>query len=389
MMIELDAKTEDVLLRLSKSTEDLVRKLTEVCQIPAPTFHEGSRAAFVADRMRQLGLADVRTDALHNVTGRLRLGEPRPRLLVVAHLDTVFPAETDVTVQRLNGRLHAPGVGDNAASMGCMLHVASQLSSLALPGEVIFAASVGEEGNGNLRGMRELMQRYGQQIDGVIAVDGRLGGVVTQAVGSRRYQIQVRGPGGHSWGDFGRPSAVHELARIVSRLSDVTPPKQPRTTFNVGILRGGNSVNSIAAEASAEVDLRSIDPQALDKLDREFHQGLAEIEVPADVHLDVEEIGARPVGVTPQDNWLAQAAARALRAVDQQPAMISSSTDANIPMAAGLPAVGFGVYRGTGAHTLKERLEIASLATGAQALLLLIAEALKSTPVPESSPEIH
>ncbi len=388
-MIELDTKTQDVLLRLSESTEDLVRELTGVCRIPAPTFHEGSRAAFVAERMRRLGLADVRTDALHNVTGRLRLGGPRPRLLVVAHLDTVFPSETDVTVHRLNGRLHAPGVGDNAAGTGCMLHVASQLSSLALPGEVIFAASVGEEGNGNLRGMRELMQRYGQQLDGVIAVDGRLGGVVTQAVGSRRYQIQVRGPGGHSWGDFGRPSAVHELARIVSRLSDVNLPTQPRTTLNVGILRGGNSVNSIAAEASAEVDLRSIDPLALDELDREFRQGLAEIEVPADVHLDVEKIGARPVGVTPPENWLAQAAARALRAVGQQPAMISSSTDANIPMAAGLPAVGFGVYRGTGAHTLNERIEIASLATGAQALLLLIAEALKSTPVPESSSEIH
>ena len=388
-MIELDAKTQDVLLRLSESTEDLVRELTEVCQIPAPTFHEESRAAFVAERMRRLGLADVRTDELHNVTGRLRLGGPRPLLLVVAHLDTVFPAETDVTVHRLNGRLHAPGVGDNAAGTGCMLHVASQLSSLTLPGEVIFAASVGEEGNGNLRGMRELMQRYGQKLDGVIAVDGRLGGVVTQAVGSRRYQIQVRGPGGHSWGDFGRPSAVHELARIVSRLSEVNLPKQPRTTLNVGILRGGNSVNSIAAEASAEVDLRSIDPLALDELDREFRQGLAEIEIPADVHLDVEKIGARPVGVTPPENWLAQAAARALRAVGQQPAMISSSTDANIPMAAGLPAVGFGVYRGTGAHTLNERIEIASLATGAQALLLLIAEALKSTPVPESSSEIH
>jgi acetylornithine deacetylase/succinyl-diaminopimelate desuccinylase-like protein len=369
-----DANMQEVLARLEQARDAMVKEITRVCEIPAPTFNERARGAHVAGRLRQIGLREVAVDDVGNVTA-IRPGTGDRRLMVVAHLDTVFDEHTDVTVQRYAESIRAPGVGDNSASLGVLLQVLEHLHALPLPAELVVAASVGEEGVGDLRGARALISRWGRRLDGVIAVDGRLSGIVTEGVGSYRYRLRVRAPGGHSWGDFGRPSAVHELARLVARLADLDVPRAPRTTFNVGTFHGGTSVNTIAAEAMAEVDLRSLQQDTLDSLDARFHTLVEDVALPAGAQLDVERIGQRPVGHAPRGHWLIRAAERALDTLGIHAVKIASSTDANIAMAAGIPAICFGVYRGSGAHTLKERVEIDSLVPGAQALALLLSEA--------------
>jgi di/tripeptidase len=269
-------------------------------------------------------------------------------------------------------------VGDNAASLGILLQVVGRIRQLPLSGELLVAASVGEEGVGDLRGMRVLMDRHAGEVDAVIAVDGRLGGVVTQGVGSVRYRIEARGPGGHSWGDFGRPSAVHELARVVARLSRMKVRRRPRTTFNVGVFRGGTSINTIADAAMAEVDLRSTDAKALERLQTQFHDLLKDADMPAGITLHTEQIGSRPVGRISNDHWLPQLAHSALESVNVNGVFIASSTDANIALSRGVPAICFGVYRGSGAHTMRERVDIASLVPGAKALTMLLTQALST-----------
>lgn len=363
--------------RAHELLDDLVADTVQIAQTPAPTGDEAARARLVAGRMAAIGVSAVEIDAVGNVVGRLP-GRPGggPALLLAAHLDTVFPHGTDLTVRRDGDLLQGPGVGDNAASVATMLQAARLLleSGQPLRGDVILAGTVGEEGLGNLRGIRSLMDRLADQVDYVVPLDGTLGGLVRQAVGSRRYRLVVAAEGGHSWGAFGAPSAIHSLCRMVARISDLVVPHHPKTTYNIGTIRGGTSVNTIAAHAEALLDLRSVDPVELQRLERRVQDIVLQIADQTGTCARLEPQGERPGGSIPDDHVLC----RAVRAVHDRLGIstrtYASSTDANIPLSRGIPAVTIGVTVGGNGHREDEYLQVPPLARGlAQVALLVLA----------------
>ncbi|BDG59339.1 M20/M25/M40 family metallo-hydrolase [Caldinitratiruptor microaerophilus] len=369
---------ERIVQRAHELRDEVVAELIGIAQVPAPTFHEERRALHVLERMRAAGLVDLEIDAVGNVVGRLpgQSREARPRILVAAHLDTVFPMETDVTVRFEGDLLRGPGVGDNAAGVAVLLWAPRLLREVAgtLPADVLVAGTVGEEGLGNLRGMRALMERFGDQVDAVIALDGSLGGLVRQGVGSRRLRIQVETEGGHSWGAFGNPSAIHVLCRIVSRITEIPVPKDPKTTYNVGLIEGGTAVNAIAAHAAAVIDLRSVDGASLSRLEARVREIAARQAAQAGATVHISVVGDRPVGSIPEDHPLCRAVMRAHERLGIQTRIYPSSTDANIPLAGSIPAVTIGVTLGGNGHRLDEYIQIPPLSTGlAQVALVLLA----------------
>jgi acetylornithine deacetylase/succinyl-diaminopimelate desuccinylase-like protein len=355
---------------------DLVREVVTICEIPAPTFQESRRTEYVRDRMTALGLTQVTADDIGDVVGRYAGTGGGPTVLLAAHIDTVFPLETDVKVRRDGDLLRAPGVGDNSASVGTMLHTARLLieSETKLAGDVLFAATVGEEGLGNLRGIRKVMETYGSEIDYVIALDGSLGSLVRQGVGSRRFRLVVTAEGGHSWGAFGSPSAIHSLGRIIAQISDIRVPTNPKTTFNVGLISGGTSVNTIAARAEAVIDLRSLDVEELRRLEERMRRIVADVCRHAGVSAEFELLGDRPVGMIAEEHPLCQMVRRIHQQMGVQTRCYPSSTDANVPLSMGIPAVTVGVTLGGNGHRTDEYIHTPPLTRGlGQILLLLLA----------------
>ncbi len=353
---------------------DIVRDVVAICQIPAPTFAEDQRTAFVRNRMTEIGLTDVTVDEIGDVVGRLRGTGGGPTLLLAAHIDTVFPKETDVTV-RVDGEiLRAPGVGDNSASVAAMLQTARLLlqSETPLAGDLLFAATVGEEGLGNLRGIRRVMEQYGHEVDYVMALDGSLGSLVRQAVGSRRFRLVVTAEGGHSWGAFGSPSAIHNLGRIIAEIADLRVPTHPKTTFNVGMISGGTSVNTIAARAEAIIDLRSLDVDELRKLEEKVRRIAQDVCRHGGVSAEFELLGDRPTGSIADDHPLCQMVRRVHAQMGIQTRSYPSSTDANVPLSLGVPAVTVGVTLGGNGHRLDEYIHTSPMVKGVQQLLLLL-----------------
>jgi tripeptide aminopeptidase len=346
-----------------------------VQQVPAPTFDEGRRGELVAGRMRELGLHDVSHDLVGNVYGRRRGQAGLPGLLVSAHLDTVFPIGTDLRIRREGNRIYGPGLGDNSTGIAGLLHLAGAFQRHDLPnqGDVWFVANVGEEGLGDLRGIRAAVDRLRDQIGAVIILEGcDFGTLHHQAIGVRRYRIEARAPGGHSWGNYGNPSAIHALVRLAARICELTVPRSPRTTFNIGVIEGGTSVNTIAQQASLLLDMRSVSAPALDDLvaqvDRLVRAAAAEH---ADVQIRVTTVGDRPSGAIPREHPLVQAAVNAYQSVGAVISFQQSSTDANIPLSQGIPAVCVGITDGGNAHRHDEFIIPENLGRGMQALLLL------------------
>ena len=344
-----------------------------ICETPAPTFAEAARGELVARLLREAGLSPL-TDAVGNVTAEVP-GGAGPRVLVAAHLDTVFSAETDVRVRaETPGRLAAPGIGDNSASLAVLLYYLRQRHEgvpLSYP-RLTFAATVGEEGLGDLRGIRALLEARAADFDAVVALDGHLGSLVNAAVGSKRYNVGFSARGGHSWGDFPSPSAVHALGEAVYALSQLPLGGSSRSTYNVGQVWGGTGVNAIAQEAGFNLDLRSTDAGQLGRLERDARGRLARVAAKHGVTLKLEQVGDRPAAAVPNEG-LVRAGGRALASLGLSARLAASSTDANAAMAAGLPAIAFGVYRGGDAHRLSEWLEPASLLDGLEALTRLMA----------------
>lgn len=345
----------------------------ELCEIPAPPFKEAARAAEYLRRMKALGLTNARIDAVGNaIAERPGIGGG-PTVVVVGHLDTVFPEGTDVTVREEDGRLVGPGIGDNCRGLAAMLAVARavQHADVQHAGRIIFVGNVGEEGPGNLRGVRHLYdEELKGQIDYFVAVDGAGLDLVTAAVGSKRYTMAFRGPGGHSYGAFGIPNPIHALGRAIAITSDLQVPANPRTTFNVGVIRGGTSVNSIPFEGIADVDMRSESPAALDQLEgrvlQAFRQALEAENArwpgaraqEAKLSLDIDTIGIRPAGSQLETAPIVQAALDAARTLGFTTRIGASSTDANIPLSRGLPGISMDAGgRGSGAHSLDEWYE--------------------------------
>jgi tripeptide aminopeptidase len=341
-----------------------------LCEIPAPPFGEARRGAEYRRRLATLGLRNVRVDAAGNVIGeRLGTGDG-PTVVLAGHLDTVFPESTDVRTRRVGGRIYGPGIGDDCRGLAVVLAVARafQRAGVLTNGTVIFVGNVGEEGPGNLRGVKYLYEKELKgRIDYFISVDGTGLGLTSRAVGSNRYRVTYKGPGGHSYGDFGMASPIHALGRAISRLADLQVPSSPKTTFNVGIVRGGTSVNSIAFEASMDIDMRSESAQALADVDTRVRRVLAEAldaenaraqDAKPRLTMVIDTIGIRPAGAQPDSAGIVRAAQAAATALGFTVRPGASSTDANVPIGLGLPGITIdGGGRGDGAHSLDEWYE--------------------------------
>lgn len=365
--------------------------LVELTEIPAPPFQEAERAARFAELLRAAGIADVRIDARGNVVGRRPGVEGRETVAAVAHLDTVFPPGTDVTVRRRGGRLHAPGIGDDTRGLVLLLNVAEALerAGVRTRGDLLFVGSVGEEGLGDLRGVRHLLRPGGPRIDQFIAIDGGDDAeVVNEALGSRRYRVAVTGSGGHSWGDFGLANPAHALARAIDYFDRAAAGVEgvgTSASYNVGRIGGGTAVNAVPRESWAEVDMRSTDPGRLDRLEAALRSSFARA---VDEHnrarargaplaARFEPIGDRPSGVVDPRTPLVRRALAVTRHLGLRPRLRVASTDANLPIARGIPAVTLGRGGvGGGAHSLDEWWAPRDAHVGTQrALLLLVASA--------------
>ena len=346
----------------------------EMARIPAPPFGEAARAAWLAERFREVALDDVRIDDVGNVFGT-HPGYGRRYVALSAHIDTVFPANTPLNIRQQGSRMYGPGVSDNGAGVAAMLGIAALLRSVrirhALP--FVFIGNVGEEGEGDLRGMRHIFStpRWKDSIAYTLVLDGAgADTIVAEALGSRRFEVIVRGPGGHSWSDFGAPNPIVILAKAIETFTATPVPPSPKTTFNIGVIRGGTSVNSIPESASMKVDIRSTSMAEMERLEQSMRQALnraveeetmtAEMRStaqkrPAGVSCEVVVIGSRPAGELTAGARILQV----VRAVDAQlgnAAQVQrASTDANIPLSLGLEAVAIGGGgSGGGAHTLQE-----------------------------------
>jgi acetylornithine deacetylase/succinyl-diaminopimelate desuccinylase-like protein len=348
-----------------------------VCEIPAPPFKEATRGAELKRRFEALGFRDVRVDAEGNVIGERpgAAGGAGPTVLLSAHLDTVFPDGTDVRVKRDSSaatgvRLTAPGIGDDCRGLAVILAVGRALkeAQVATAGRILFVATVGEEGPGNLRGVRRIFGGpMKDSVDYFISVDGAGTTVTSRAVGSARYKVAFKGPGGHSYGAFGMPNPAHAMGRAMARIADFQVPTSPKATFNVGIVSGGQTVNSIPAEVSMEVDLRSESPQELARLDRMLHAAV-DSAVAAEkaryprssvpLAATFTDLGVRPAAAQSDSAPIVRAALAAGKALGFTAEPDASSTDANIAMSLGIPAITLdGGGRGFGAHALSERYE--------------------------------
>lgn len=359
--------------------DEVLDQAVAITQVPAPTFNESERSEFVAGLMREGDWGEVVSDDLGDVVLRVPGSRGDRALMVAAHLDTVFPAGTTLTARREGSRIMAPGIGDNAFGVACALAIPRVLGQLGLTPAVdlFITGNVGEEGLGDLRGMRRVMDDR-PQIGAVIAVEGHnLGRVTHVAVGSHRIRVTVTGPGGHSWGDFGNANAIQAAAEIIHELGRVSLPSNPKTTYSVGTIFGGISVNTIAPQAVFDVDLRSIEEFALRRLIERTKRVLA-VQRPG-ISVQVDVIGDRPAGFVSPESPLVHLAVEVLDRLGVQPAGDASSTDANVPISRGIPAVCIGLTSGGNVHREDEFIEIGPAATGLTqlvALTLAAAEAL-------------
>jgi tripeptide aminopeptidase len=356
-------------------TADLVNRLLDLAiaiqQIPAPTFAEGARAAFARDRFLAEGLSDVSLDSVGNVFARLPGADERiPPIVVSAHLDTVFAADTDLRVTCDSKRIHGPGIGDNSLGVASLFGLAWLLrqSGPRLPGDVWLAANTTEEGLGDLRGMKAVVDRFGIRARAYLILEGMaFGCVYHRAVAVQRYRISIQTEGGHAWSDYGKPSAVHELTGLAARIAALGLPASPRTTLNVGRIEGGTGVNVLAARASLELDMRSEESATLSDLAARVDELITQAARPG-VEVRAESIGRRPGGMIPVEHPLVKSAVESVRAVGAEPALIGGSTDANQPLSRGYPAVVMGIATGGGAHTTKEFIDIEPVERGLESV---------------------
>ena len=362
---------------------EVIRDQIRICQIPAPPFHEGTRAAAVKSAFEQAGLSNVRIDRVGNVIGQRPGVTLRPHVVVAAHLDTVFPEGTDVRVIREGNRLRGPGIGDDCRGLAVLLAVARIVASEALQvrGAITFVADVGEEGLGDLRGMRELFgSTIKREVDHFVSIDGAGLFMTTGAVGSHRYRVTFSGQGGHSYAAFGTPNPIHAMGRAIEKIAQLNVPAQPKTTFSVGRVSGGTSVNAIASECWMEVDLRSSGAGELAALTEKFQRAIdsavreenARWTSASRVTAKTELVGDRPAGRTAEDTLILEIARRAARALGIPLPENQSSTDANVPMQLKIPAVTIGGGgAGNGQHTTNETFDTTDSWRGTQFALLL------------------
>jgi tripeptide aminopeptidase len=364
-----EAKVRGALASFETRSAEITEEHIRMCSIPAPPFGEAERARYLYGKFCDYGLSEIRIDAEGNCVALRKGRSLEPLVAVSAHLDTVFQAGTDFTVRRDQGKLFAPGIADDGCGLAALIALIKALEEHAIEteGSLLFVGTVGEEGEGNLRGARYLLNEgeWAGRVQGFISIDGPgVERVTHAALGSRRYRVRFRGTGGHSWGDFGAANPVHALGRAIARLAYYPAPTDPRTTFNVGRIEGGAGINVIPTEATMDVDLRSTSAEELQRLDAYFRRAAREAADDENasrrsghppLELDVKLIGDRPSGETPPDSLIVRLAEEATRAVGYNPRLDRSSTDSNIAIALGIPAITLGAGGTSGSsHTLEE-----------------------------------
>jgi acetylornithine deacetylase/succinyl-diaminopimelate desuccinylase-like protein len=385
-----DAPVKAALDRVRQGEAQLIEEQIRLCEIPAPPFKETARAQAFERAFHAAGLKNVRIDRAGNVLGERPGLAPRPHLVFSAHLDTVFPEGTNVQTSRSGTVLKGPGIADDCRGLAVLLGTVRAMNAAGIqtPGSITFVGTVGEEGLGDLRGVKHLVnEELKGRIDRFVSIDGAGFGITHIAVGSLRYRVTFKGPGGHSYGAFGIANPVHALGRAISRIAELQVPREPRTTFSVGRVGGGTSVNTISSDAWMEVDMRSADPAALAALDAGFQKALDAALADENARwgnagrLTMEKtvVGNRPPGRIDADAPIVLAALSVTRALGLQPRLDEGSTDANTPIALGIPAITIDAGgSATGTHTIAETFDTTNSWQGtARALLLAIALAQK------------
>jgi acetylornithine deacetylase/succinyl-diaminopimelate desuccinylase-like protein len=383
-----DRKVQAARKQLRATDQETIADMLALVAIPAPPFGEAARGEWVAAKLRDLGLK-VTIDDVGNVmaeSGADRKGAP---VIVSAHLDTIFPPETEIEVRRSGNRIAAPGIADNCRGLAALLAIARVLRhaqiETALP--IVYVATVGEEGVGDLRGVKHLFRpgsRF-RKATAFISLDGTgQRRIVYRAIGSRRLRVTVTGPGGHSWADWGLVNPVHALGLAIGAIAQYDVPRQPRTAVTVARIGGGTSVNAIPAQAWAEIDIRSEAAGPLADAETVVHTAIEEAIAAVNhgrkrgtppLQLDVRVIGDRPSGEVSIHTPVVRAARAATRLLGDAPELVSSSTDANIPIALGIPAIAIGAGgESGGTHTLDEWYENTEGAQGIERALLIVLE---------------
>jgi len=362
-----------------QTIEDQIR----ICEIPAPSFKENVRGVELKRVFEGLALRNVRVDKAGNVLAEYPGAAPRPHVVIAAHLDTVFPEGTDVRVKREGNILRGPGIGDDCRGLAVLVAIAREMkkANVQVPGTITFVANVGEEGLGDLRGVKQLFNdTLKDQIDRFVSIDGTGVHVTNVAVGSHRYRVTFKGPGGHSFGAFGMANPMGAMGRAIAKIQEMQVPKQPKTTFNVGRVGGGTSVNSIPFEAWMEIDMRSSDPASLAAVDANFQKAVdaavteenARWNSPGKITVVKELVGDRPAGSTPENSAIVRAGLATATALGFSANLGEGSTDSNLPMSLKIPAITIGGGgRGREAHALTESFDTTDSWMGTQHGLLL------------------
>jgi tripeptide aminopeptidase len=354
--IDIDAVVEDT-LRLAR--------------IPAPTFSEQARGAAVAAALADAGVR-AEFDGAGNVFGRISGQTSTRTVAVIAHLDTVFPLDTPLDIARTGDRLTGPGVGDNALALAAMLWLARSLKLHPPAGDVLLAATVCEEGLGDLRGARALAANHPEIAAGIVLEGHFLGRIIHAGVGSRRFEITFAGPGGHSWQNFGAPNAVHTMLQVGSTLVSLPLPSSPKTTLTVGVAEGGTSVNSIADRSHMLVDTRSLSEDRLGALESDVRTVIHDLGKESGIDIAIERIGQRPSVELPPDHPLVECATVALRSMGIEPQLGAASTDMNALQAAGIPSICIGISTGDHMHRLDEWVSVEPIQSGLEQLAFLV-----------------
>ena len=364
--------------------QDTIANQIRFCEVPAPSFKETARGEVLKQVFQELGLANVRVDKAGNVLGDRPGAAPKPHFVIAAHLDTVFPEGTEVKVKRDGNTLHGPGIGDDCRGLAVLVTIVRALkeANVKTPGTITFVANVGEEGLGDLRGVKQLFNdTLKDQIDRFVSIDGTGLSLTRIGVGSHRYRVTFKGPGGHSFGAFGLANPIDAMGRAIAKIAEFQVPKTPKTTFNVGRVGGGTSVNSIPFEGWMEVDMRSSDAASLAAVDAQFQKAVDAAVVeentrwnkPGMITVTKDLVGDRPAGNTPADSPIVQAGIAATTALGfSAPSPGEGSTDSNIPMSLKIPAITIGGGgHGTGAHALDEAFDTTDSWQGTMRAVLL------------------
>jgi acetylornithine deacetylase/succinyl-diaminopimelate desuccinylase-like protein len=351
----------------------VIENAIKIQNIPSPTFSECLRAKFVKDEFTSLGLRNIEVDSVGNVYGKISGGNGSP-LILSAHLDSVLIPISNQLLKKENNKLSGPGIGDNSLGLAALISLGMLLSkhSFQLPEDIWLVADVGEEGLGNLLGCHQVVERFGRQVSAYVALEGiGLGHVQNAALGIRRIKVEVSTKGGHSWNNYGDPSAIHELVKISTRVVALKLPENPRCSINIGVIQGGDTINTIASHAEMQIDIRSEAPETLDSLVGIIHKVILK-ETPAGAQISITEIGSRPSGKIAEDHALIRLAREALLDQGITPLFTSTSSDASLPISLGLPATCLGITTGDSIHTLQETIDLAPINKGIGQILYLI-----------------